>query len=165
MLASISFSFDSPFTKMFSTPLLIAALSAFASIAGAENVSPSQHNIVFIIVDDLDARMTSPEIMPSLKKHVVDQGTTFSRHYCTVSLCCPARASILTGQNAHNHNVTNVTPPEGNYSRPQVDFHYKLSDALYQVAGQSGMQEDTTIGRCQSSSRKLATTPIIQESS
>lgn len=99
---------------MFTAPLILSAFGALAGLAKADNLSPDRHNIVFIILDDLDARMTGPEIMPSLKKHVVDQGTTFSRHYCTVSLCCPARATILTGQNAHNHNVTNVTPPEGN---------------------------------------------------
>jgi N-acetylglucosamine-6-sulfatase len=100
---------------MFVSSLVLSAIGAFAAIGNAESTPPNQHNIVFIILDDLDARMTGQEIMPSLKKHVIDQGTTYSRHYCTVSLCCPARATILTGQNAHNHNVTNVTPPEGTY--------------------------------------------------
>lgn len=102
---------------MLGRSLLLPVIGGLAAIGRAEVTPPNQHNIVFIILDDLDARMTGPEIMPSLKKHVIDQGTTYSRHYCTVSLCCPARATILTGQNAHNHNVTNVTPPEGTYSQ------------------------------------------------
>jgi N-acetylglucosamine-6-sulfatase len=93
--------------------VLLTGIGALATIGVAESLPAKKPNIVFIILDDLDARMTGTEIMPSLKKHVVDKGTTYSRHYCTVSLCCPARATILTGQNAHNHNVTNVTPPEG----------------------------------------------------
>jgi hypothetical protein len=107
--------FDKSLNRMFVSSLVLSAIGAFAAIGNAESTPPNQHNIVFIILDDLDARMTGQEIMPSLKKHVIDQGTTYSRHYCTVSLCCPARATILTGQNAHNHNVTNVTPPEGTY--------------------------------------------------
>jgi arylsulfatase A-like enzyme len=90
----------------------LAALGSIASVARA-NETPKQPNIIFFIVDDLDARMTSPDVMPLTKKHMINQGTTYPRHYCTVSLCCPARASVLTGQNAHNHNVTDVSSPEG----------------------------------------------------
>lgn len=76
--------------------------------------SKEKPNIMFVILDDLDYHMTDlSSVMPSVKKHIIDQGTTFPNHYCQVSLCCPARASILTGQTAHNHNVTDVHYPSG----------------------------------------------------
>ena len=51
--------------------------------------------------------------MPLVKKHLGDQGTFYQRHYCTISVCCPSRVSLLTGKAAHNTNVTDVFPPYG----------------------------------------------------
>lgn len=48
---------------------------------------------------------------------IVSKGTTYNQHYCTVALCCPSRATLWTGQAAHNHNVTNVSPPHGGYPK------------------------------------------------
>lgn len=47
----------------------------------------------------------------------MSKGTTFNRHFCTVALCCPSRATLWTGRAAHNHNVTNVSPPHGGYPK------------------------------------------------
>lgn len=47
----------------------------------------------------------------------MSKGTTYNQHYCTVALCCPSRATLWTGQAAHNHNVTNVSPPHGGYPK------------------------------------------------
>lgn len=48
---------------------------------------------------------------------IVSKGTTFAQHYCTVALCCPSRATLWTGKAAHNHNITNVSPPHGGYPK------------------------------------------------
>jgi N-acetylglucosamine-6-sulfatase len=90
-------------------------LFAAANLMVAATASTlKQPNIVFVLVDDLDAHMTDlAEYMPSLQKHFVKGGTTFPKHYTSVSLCCPARVSLLTGQAAHNHNVTDVESPHG----------------------------------------------------
>ncbi|KAJ4245524.1 hypothetical protein NW762_014033 [Fusarium torreyae] len=74
-------------------------------------------NILFILTDDQDLHMESVEHMPHLKDLIVDKGTTYSQHYCTVALCCPSRATLWTGKAAHNHNVTNVSPPHGGYPK------------------------------------------------
>lgn len=70
-------------------------------------------NIVFILSDDQDLHMDSLSYMPNLKRQITDQGTLYRRHYCTVALCCPSRASLLTGRAAHNTNVTDINPPYG----------------------------------------------------
>ncbi|KAI0096218.1 Arylsulphatase [Nemania sp. FL0031] len=74
-------------------------------------------NIIFILSDDQDLEMGSIEYMPLLDKYLRAKGTTYERHYCTTALCCPARASILTGKMAHNHNVTDVVMPFGGYTK------------------------------------------------
>ena len=75
----------------------------------------NQPNFIFIITDDQDLLLNSVEYQPQVQKHFGDQGTFFSKHFCTVSLCCPSRVSLLTGKAAHNTNVTNVSPPYGQY--------------------------------------------------
>ena len=42
-------------------------------------------------------------------------GATFRTAYAPYSLCCPARATPLTGQYAHNHNVLGNEKPLGEF--------------------------------------------------
>ncbi|KAB5585019.1 alkaline-phosphatase-like protein [Coniochaeta sp. 2T2.1] len=76
-----------------------------------------QPNIVFIMTDDQDLHLESLDYMPSVKKHMTDQGTFYKRHFCTTALCCPSRVSLWTGKQAHNTNVTDVSPPFGGYPK------------------------------------------------
>ncbi|KAK6062553.1 Arylsulfatase 3 [Seiridium cupressi] len=77
----------------------------------------SRPNIVFILTDDQDLHMQSLDYMPHVQKHLINQGTSFKRHFCTTALCCPSRVTLWTGQAAHNTNVTNVSPPYGGYPK------------------------------------------------
>lgn len=70
-------------------------------------------NIVFILTDDQDLHMNSLDYMPLLQKYLVQEGTTYKRHYCSTAICCPSRVTLWTGKNAHNTNVTDVFPPYG----------------------------------------------------
>ncbi|KAH7386286.1 alkaline-phosphatase-like protein, partial [Cadophora sp. MPI-SDFR-AT-0126] len=72
-------------------------------------------NIVLIITDDQDLHLNSLSYQPALQKHLGAQGTTFNKHYCTISVCCPSRVNLLTGRMAHNTNVTDLSPPYGGY--------------------------------------------------
>lgn len=77
---------------------------------GADRQKP---NIVFILTDDQDLHMNSLDYLPLIKKHLIDHGTLYKRHYCTTAVCCPSRVSLWTGRQAHNTNVTDVNPPYG----------------------------------------------------
>ena len=93
-------------------PVLDAAQGAQQLLEG----DGRKPNIVFILTDDQDLHMNSLSYMPYLEKHLLEQGTYFRRHYCTVALCCPSRVSLWTGKAAHNTNVTDVNPPYGSFS-------------------------------------------------
>jgi hypothetical protein len=70
-------------------------------------------NIIFVLTDDQDVHLSSLKYMPLVKKHLLDQGTYFGKHYCTTAVCCPSRVTLWTGKAAHNTNITDVNPPYG----------------------------------------------------
>lgn len=97
---------------------LVLSLAGAIALASATATAPKpthQPNFIFIITDDQDVRMGSLDHQPKVRKHLIEQGTTFSKHYCTISICCPSRVSLLTGRAAHNTNVTAVGGPYGQY--------------------------------------------------
>jgi N-acetylglucosamine-6-sulfatase len=63
-------------------------------------------NIVLIQADDQTMGQFTPEVMPKTKRLLADQGTSFRDYVATTAQCCPSRASLITGQYAHNDGVT-----------------------------------------------------------
>jgi arylsulfatase A-like enzyme len=76
------------------------------------NPQPLRPNILFILTDDQRWDSTddthSPMgsfIMPATRAELADRGIEFTRAFLTTPLCCPSRASILTGSYAHRTGV------------------------------------------------------------
>lgn len=69
--------------------------------------SNSPPNILFILTDDQDTDLGGMTHMKNVRNLLQEQGTTFSNMYTTTPLCCPSRASILTGRYSHNHEIVN----------------------------------------------------------
>ncbi|KAK3722917.1 hypothetical protein LTR37_002062 [Vermiconidia calcicola] len=69
------------------------------------------------MTDDQDLHMNSVQYQSAVQRHFAEEGTFFSKHYCTISICCPSRVSLLTGKAAHNTNVTDVSLPYGGYPK------------------------------------------------
>jgi arylsulfatase A-like enzyme len=44
-------------------------------------------------------------VMPTVQKWFEQGGTTYQNAYVSTPLCCPSRATIMTGRYAHNHGV------------------------------------------------------------
>ena len=65
--------------------------------------APGSPNIVVVMADDM--RTDDLRFMPSVRHLLVDRGLTFRNSFSPYPLCCPARASFLTGEYAHNHHV------------------------------------------------------------
>jgi arylsulfatase A-like enzyme len=104
-------------------PLLIAAVagSILAGLAAPAPATAAQRpNVVVIQTDDqklsdLYATQTGPDglpqaAMPNTLSLIGAAGATFSRYYASDPLCCPSRASLLTGQYAHNDGVLGNGP-------------------------------------------------------
>ena len=72
-------------------------------------------NIVVLMTDD--QTLDSMSVMPKTVALLGGAGTTFTRSFVNYSLCCPSRATLNTGQYAHNHGVLGNALPAGGYSR------------------------------------------------
>src|SRR5918995_5042326 len=85
----------------------LAALGALAlATPYASAAKPAQRpNVVLIQTDDQAASTLRRETMPNVLDRVAARGTSFTDAIVTTPLCCPSRASLLTGQYAHNHGV------------------------------------------------------------
>lgn len=60
-------------------------------------------NIIVIMTDD--QRWDAMETLPTVTKTLASRGVTFTNAYVTTPLCCPSRASFLTGLYTHNTGI------------------------------------------------------------
>ncbi len=94
---------------------------------------PRQPNIVLVMADDM--RADDIRWMPQVRRLVARQGLSFDNSFSPYPLCCPARASFLTGQYAHNHKVWWHEAPEGYAS---FDDSRTLATSLSQSGYRTG---------------------------
>jgi N-acetylglucosamine-6-sulfatase len=81
--------------------------------AAAGQVPP---NILVIETDD--QTLESMRVMDNVNSRIGgSRGVTFRNSFVNYSLCCPSRATFLTGQYMHNHRVLGNEPPSGGFDR------------------------------------------------
>jgi N-acetylglucosamine-6-sulfatase len=87
----------------------LAVLGAFAVASALPEVAsaaaPARPNVVVIVTDDQAVQTVRPDTMPNLLNLIKPRATSFSDAIVTTPLCCPSRASLLTGQYGHNNGV------------------------------------------------------------
>jgi N-acetylglucosamine-6-sulfatase len=72
-------------------------------------------NVVVFMTDD--QTVSQVNYMPNVRRLIAREGTNFTRQFATFPLCCPSRATFLTGQYAHNHGVLHNAGNYGGYKR------------------------------------------------
>ena len=119
------------------TILALLMLHAISAYAQADSGAPP--NFILILSDDhrydfmsfMDEPAT-PEFLstPNLDR-MATEGAHLRNAFVTTSLCSPSRASILTGQYAHNHGVIDNQRPQ---SPGTIFFPEYLQEAGYETA-------------------------------
>ncbi|QDT13307.1 Arylsulfatase [Planctomycetes bacterium K23_9] len=115
-------------------PLLALALLVpfHGSVRGSEKNPP---NILFVLCDDHRFDCLGAAGHPFLETPHIDalarDGAMLTHAYVTTSLCSPSRASIFTGQYAHNHRVVDNYHP---VDPKLVFFPEQLQTAGYETA-------------------------------
>jgi N-acetylglucosamine-6-sulfatase len=108
--------------------LLLAMTVALSGPALAESLQNRQPDIVFILLDDLRwdglSYMDHPYVKTPHIDRLREQGASMENAFVTTSMCCPSRATFLTGTYASRHGVIDnetseynpdITPPVSKY--------------------------------------------------
>ncbi len=95
--------------------LAVAGSGTPAASSGRAAAVQAKPNVVVIESDD--QTVESMRVMDRVNSLIGDKGATFKNSFVNFSLCCPSRATFLTGQYEHNHGVTDNSGPTGGYQR------------------------------------------------
>ena len=123
--------------------LLAVTGLATTGCAGVSAVEPRAHesvaraavgerpNVLMITVDD--ASPHNLRYMPNVQRLIARRGVTLTNGVAPTPICVPARASLLTGQYAHNHGTHTIAGPQGGFRSfdDQDTLPVWLSDAGY----------------------------------
>ncbi|MDP9119635.1 MAG: sulfatase [Actinomycetota bacterium] len=101
--------------------------------ATAQDEPTDPPSILLIVTDD--QRWDTLWAMPGVQKSLVEQGVSFSESFTTSSLCCPSRASILTGAYPHTTGVYRQSLPNGGFKSfdDSTTIATQLNDAGYRT--------------------------------
>jgi N-acetylglucosamine-6-sulfatase len=98
---------------------MVVATVALVVVAGATLAAhraegaPAKPNVVFILTDDMPTSELAG--MSNVRSLIAAQGTTFNEAYVSFPLCCPSRATMMSGLYMHNHGVRGNFPPQGSW--------------------------------------------------
>ncbi len=124
-------------TRTLAVCACLAVLAVVAGILGSGSADPadaaanaSRPNVVLIQTDDqtleqLYATFTNlngqaQRVMPHTLDLLGKKGITFNRYYASYPLCCPSRATLLSGRYAHSDGVISNDAPRGGYPSYQI---------------------------------------------
>jgi N-acetylglucosamine-6-sulfatase len=113
-----------------SAALTVSALLAVQAGSGA--VAQARPNILMLMTDD--QTVESLRVMTNVNSLLARQGVTFANSFASFPLCCPSRATYVTGQYGHNHTIMGNAPPAGGYDK-LAPTHANTLPAWLQRAG------------------------------
>ena len=95
---------------------------------------------MFVLADDL-----SSDLVPYMRhvQALQREGTSFDRYVVTDSLCCPSRASILTGRYPHSTGVIRNQPPDGGFDV----FHAVAEESTFATSLQAAGYRTALMGK------------------
>jgi arylsulfatase A-like enzyme len=91
---------------------VLVACSGPQPSADDPSTATTRPNIIIILTDDQRAGLS---VMPATRRFFGGGGTRYTRGFANTPLCCPARATLMSGQYSHNNGVT------GNHSWKALD--------------------------------------------
>jgi arylsulfatase A-like enzyme len=101
------------------------------------NSAPTPPPDIILIVTD-DQRADTLPYMPLTYGHLAGHGVEFTNAFTSISLCCPSRATMLTGLYAHHHGVLDNDPSRQG-GAPNFNDSSTLATWLQQAGYRTGL--------------------------
>ena len=98
------------------TALIALCVFAESAVAPSEPEARSARPNVVVLMTD-DQTVSDLRVMQRTRQLLGGRGIRFADSYVSYPVCCPSRATYLSGQYAHNHHVMGLYPPTGGYAR------------------------------------------------
>lgn len=114
----------------------LALTSASGAAPSEEGAVPPPERPSFLHILTDDQTIDSIRQMSQVEQTLGRGGASFSNYHDVQPLCCPSRASFLTGLYPHNHHVLDNKPPLGGY--PAMDFSRTLYTAMDDAGYRTG---------------------------
>lgn len=111
------------------TSALVAFLVAAVALSGPSGSSAeaeaaqggnAQQRPNIVLLESDDQTQDSMRYMPTVNRVIGEAGATFPTNVTNWPLCCPSRATLQTGQYAHNHDVLGNSPPLGGFGNLDI---------------------------------------------
>ena len=102
--------------------------------AGPVNVSRERPNVLVIETDDM--RWDDLRWMPNVRRLLQKRGLSFENSFAPYPLCCPSRASFLSGKYTHNHHVYTHLEP---YGFAAFQDRHTIATVLQKAGYQTGL--------------------------
>ncbi len=106
-----------------------------AGVVPAKDLPPNDGPNILVVTTD-DMRWDELRYVPNVRRYVAKRGLRFASSFAPNPLCCPSRASFLTGQYSHNHRVYSHEAP---YGFEAFDDHLTVGTALNQAGYQTAL--------------------------
>jgi N-acetylglucosamine-6-sulfatase len=114
----------------------VVLVTAIGSMRSGDTAA-ERPNFVLVVTDDLTKKDYLD--LGSALSSFTSEGTFFQNAFVTTALCCPSRASTLTGLYTHNHHITQHIDPGTGYKQyhakgyDQKDLAAWLRDSGYKT--------------------------------
>ena len=108
-----------------------ATVARAAAVQGRPNV---------VVIESDDQTLNSMRVMRNVNALIGARGATFKKSFANFALCCPSRATFLTGEYAHNHRVMSNQAPSGGFRRfESLHGHNNLAVWLHRAGYYTAM--------------------------
>jgi N-acetylglucosamine-6-sulfatase len=99
-------------------------------------------NVVVIMTDDLDEDsmrvLLDHDLVPNIEHDIYGRGVVFRRSFVSNSVCCPSRATFLTGQYSHSNGVLTSKGRDPNGGVDALDDSSTLATWLQDAGYRTG---------------------------
>jgi arylsulfatase A-like enzyme len=125
--------------------LIVVVLVNLAAVSGAvRGNGPSAHaqtpgppNIILLLTDD--QRFDTLHVMPQVQRLLQKRGMTLRRAIVTNPVCCPSRATILTGRYSHTTGVYANAGEHGGWETFKASESSTIATALDAAGYRTGL--------------------------